>query len=102
MSFHGGLAGVALAMWIFARKRGPVRRERPRRHGDTDRTVPRRLSNFTNAELYGRVTSFLGHGISRKRRTATTSVSLRSAEGLVLGAVMLLGWRRGWLGELED
>ena len=75
MSFHGGLAGVALAMWIFARKRGiPVLDVSDR----VAMVTPiglflGRLSNFINAELYGRVTSFLGHGISRERRAATTS-----------------------------
>ena len=49
-------------------------RERPRRHGDTDRTVPR-----TAVEFHQRRTlrpchlPSLGHGISRKRRAATTS-----------------------------
>ena len=75
MSFHGGLGGVAVAMWLFARRHGV--------HvlAVSDRVAMvtpiglflGRLSNFVNAELYGRATSFLGHGVSRKRRTAAPS-----------------------------
>ena len=59
MSFHGGLGGVAVAMWLFARRHGV--------HvlAVSDRVAMvtpiglflGRLSNFVNAELYGRATS---------------------------------------------
>lgn len=58
MSFHGGLLGVLIAMWVFARKIG-------RPLGDlTDFIAPvvpiglgaGRIGNFINGELWGRVT----------------------------------------------
>lgn len=58
MSFHGGLLGVALAMWLYARKTGKAM-------GDlTDFVAPvipvglglGRIGNFINAELWGKVT----------------------------------------------
>jgi phosphatidylglycerol:prolipoprotein diacylglycerol transferase len=58
LSFHGGLAGVCLVFWLFARKhRFPVLRT-----GDAVAmaTTPGiffvRFANFINGELYGRVT----------------------------------------------
>jgi len=58
MSFHGGLLGVIIAMWLFAR--------RTRRHwlDVTDFIAPvvpiglgaGRIGNFINQELWGRVT----------------------------------------------
>lgn len=58
MSFHGGLVGVAVAMWLYAR--------RTRRHwlAVTDFLAPLvpiglgagRIGNFINQELWGRVT----------------------------------------------
>ena len=58
MSFHGGLIGVLLAMWFFARKEGRTFFEA------TDFIAPLvtiglgagRLGNFINAELWGGVT----------------------------------------------
>ena len=59
MSFHGGLIGVLIAMWFYARRRG-------KRWLDvTDFVAPLvplglaagRLGNFINGELVGRVTS---------------------------------------------
>ena len=103
MSFHGGLGGVALAMWIFARKHGlPVLAVSDR----VAMVTPiglflGRLSNFVNAELYGRVTAlpwgmvFPGSDGQPRHPSQLYEAGL---EGLVLGAVMLLGWRRGWLG----
>jgi phosphatidylglycerol:prolipoprotein diacylglycerol transferase len=58
MSFHGGLAGVLLAVWLFARRRGVP----PLRLGDlVAPAVPvglffGRIANFINGELYGRET----------------------------------------------
>jgi len=59
MSFHGGLAGAAVAGWIFARRR----KKSLLMLGDLGVSVAPvglffgRLGNFINAELYGRVTS---------------------------------------------
>lgn len=59
MSFHGGLLGVLLAMWVFARRRG-------RNFWDvTDFLAPLvplgilfgRIGNFINGELWGKPTS---------------------------------------------
>lgn len=58
MSFHGGLLGVIIAMWFFARKTGKSLVEL------TDFIAPvvpiglaaGRLGNFINGELWGRVT----------------------------------------------
>ncbi len=58
MSFHGGLAGVMLAMWLFARKLGV------RVRGIWDFAAPLtplglffgRIGNFINGELWGKPT----------------------------------------------
>jgi len=58
MSFHGGLLGVLLAMWLFGR------RHRVAFFGVTDFIAPLvpiglgagRIGNFINGELYGRIT----------------------------------------------
>ena len=58
MSFHGGLLGVTVAMWLFARNTGK------RLFDVTDFLAPLvpiglgagRLGNFINGELWGRVT----------------------------------------------
>ena len=58
MSFHGGLLGVLVALWLFARSRGKRWLE------VTDFVAPLvplglaagRLGNFINGELWGRVT----------------------------------------------
>ncbi|MCQ8185027.1 prolipoprotein diacylglyceryl transferase [Parvularcula maris] len=58
MSFHGGLLGVAVVTFLFARKRGTD----PLRIGDLLACAAPiglffgRLANFINAELYGRAT----------------------------------------------
>ncbi|AOS83661.1 prolipoprotein diacylglyceryl transferase [Chlorobaculum limnaeum] len=59
MSFHGGLIGVAIAMWLFARKQQVDFLK------TVDLFIPAlplgytfgRLGNFINGELYGRVTT---------------------------------------------
>ena len=59
MSFHGGLIGVLLAVWLYARKiKQPFLRV-------TDLLAPvvpiglgvGRIGNFINGELWGRVTT---------------------------------------------
>jgi phosphatidylglycerol---prolipoprotein diacylglyceryl transferase len=57
MSFHGGLIGMLVAIWLFARRRNIS----PLALGDIVAVVTPigllfgRLANFINAELYGRV-----------------------------------------------
>ncbi len=59
MSFHGGLIGVALALWLFTRKQNVDFLQ------TVDLFIPAlplgytfgRLGNFINGELYGRVTT---------------------------------------------
>lgn len=59
MSYHGGLIGILLAAWIYARKNGFDLRDL------ADLYIPGiplaytfgRLGNFINGELYGRITS---------------------------------------------
>ena len=58
MSFHGGLVGVMLAMWLFGRKRGKTMWQ------ITDFVAPLvplglgfgRIGNFINGELWGKPT----------------------------------------------
>ncbi|MGB1176910.1 MAG: prolipoprotein diacylglyceryl transferase family protein, partial [Candidatus Puniceispirillaceae bacterium] len=60
-----------------------------------------RLSNFINAELYGRVTDLpWGMVFPRSDGLPRHPSQLYEAglEGLALGIVMFVGWRRGWLG----
>lgn len=58
MSFHGGLAGVAIALWLFCRKRGLD----TFRVGDLVASAAPiglffgRLANFVNGELWGKPT----------------------------------------------
>lgn len=103
MAFHGGLLGVTVAMWLFARKQGASVLS------VSDRVAMvtpiglffGRLSNFINAELQGRVTDVpwamvfaKGDGMPRH----PSQLYEAGLEGLVLGMVMLFGARRGWLG----
>ena len=102
MAFHGGLAGVIIAMWLFARRRGI-----PFLHV-SDRVamvVPiglclGRISNFINAELYGRVTDlpwgmvFPGSDGMPRHPSQLYEAGL---EGLLIGLTMLYGYTRGWL-----
>lgn len=59
MSFHGGLAGVAIALWLFCRRRGLDMLK----IGDLVACVTPiglffgRLANFVNGELWGKVTT---------------------------------------------
>lgn len=63
MSYHGGISGVAIAFWLYARK------HKMKYFELTDLIIPGiplgftfgRLGNFINGELYGRVTdSWIG------------------------------------------
>ena len=101
MSFHGGLLGVTIAMWTFARRwQVPVLAVSDR----VAMVLPiglflGRLSNFINAELYGRVTDLpwgmvFPHSDSMPRHPSQLYEA--SLQGLALGLVMFVGWRRGW------
>jgi len=102
MSFHGGLLGVTMAMLLFAhRHQVPVLQISDR----VAMVAPiglflGRLSNFINAELYGRVTDLPwamifpnSDGLPRH----PSQLYEAGLEGLGIGIVMLFGARRGWL-----
>ena len=102
MSFHGGLAGVILAILWCAR----LYRLSPLAIGDEVALVAPlgllfgRLANFINGELYGRVTDhplgivFPGGGPLPRHPSQLYEAGL---EGLLLGVIMLSLWHRGWL-----
>ena len=102
MAFHGALLGVAIAVLIMAK----------RHHVPffvlTDRialVVPiglffGRLSNFINGELYGRVTAVPWAMVfpnSDGQPRHPSQLYEAGLEGLLLGVIMLMLWRRGWL-----
>ena len=102
MAFHGALLGVAIAVLIMAK----------RHHVPffvlTDRialVVPiglffGRLSNFINGELYGRVTTVPWAMVfpnSDGQPRHPSQLYEAGLEGLLLGVIMLMLWRRGWL-----
>ena len=102
MSFHGGLAGGCIAMWLCARRQGI--------HflSVTDRAAMvlpiglffGRIANFINGELFGRKTDLpWGMVFPRSFGEARHPSQLYEAglEGLLLGIVMFVGYRRGWL-----
>jgi phosphatidylglycerol---prolipoprotein diacylglyceryl transferase len=120
MSFHGGLIGVAVAGWLFCRTNTVA----PLAVADAMSMVVAiglglgRLSNFINAELWGRpsdvpwavifpgaaaqdcagpvgiVMTELGQMCARH----PSQLYQAGLEGLVMGAVLLgLAWRAGWL-----
>lgn len=61
LAFHGGLAGVAIAVWLFARKHKVSwgRVSDACVLAGTPGILAVRFANFINGELYGRVTSKL-------------------------------------------
>ncbi len=93
MSFHGGLIGVVVAIWLFARRHGIGFLE----VGDAVALVAPiglffgRLANFINAELWGRVTDvpwgviFPGGGPEPRHPSQLYEAVL---EGLVLFVVL--------------
>jgi len=113
MSFHGGFAGVIVAGVLYARKNGLSAATL----GDCFAATVAlglflgRVSNFINAELWGRPTTlpwgvvFPGNLASSCPETwvgpcARHPSQLYEAalEGLILGAIMIyLVYRRGWL-----
>ena len=102
MAFHGALLGVAIVVLIMAK-----------RHYVpffvlTDRValvVPiglffGRLSNFINGELYGRITTLPWAMVFPKsdgQPRHPSQLYEAGLEGLLLGVIMLVLWRRGWL-----
>ena len=110
MAFHGGLLGVVVASWLFA-----IRHNIPKLQlADlVAYTVPPglllgRLSNFVNAELWGRPTDlpwavvFPGNaaqdcpGVLTLCARHPSQLYEAALEGLLLGALLLwLAWRRG-------
>ena len=102
MAFHGALLGVAIAVLIMAK------RHRVPFFVLTDRialVVPiglffGRLSNFINGELYGRVTALPWAMVfpnSDGQPRHPSQLYEAGLEGLLLGVIMLMLWRRGWL-----
>ena len=102
MAFHGALLGVAIAVLIMAK------RHRVPFFVLTDRialVVPiglffGRLSNFINGELYGRVTTLPWAMVfpnSDGQPRHPSQLYEAGLEGLMLGIIMLMLWRRGWL-----
>ncbi len=101
MSFHGGLIGVLLAIFLFARSRGISGLAL----GDIVATVTPiglffgRIANFINGELYGRVSDvpwamvFPGPGAGPLPRHPSQLYEA-FAEGLVLLALMAVVSRR--------
>lgn len=101
MSFHGGLIGVIAALWLVARKL----KVQFLQVTDAVAVVAPiglflgRLTNFINAELWGRTTDvpwaivFPGGGPLPRHPSQLYEAAL---EGLVLLAVMLLAARRPW------
>ena len=102
MAFHGALIGIAVAVLLMAR----------RHHlpffALTDRialVVPiglffGRLSNFINGELYGRVTTLPWAMVfpnSDGQPRHPSQLYEAGLEGLLLGIIMFMLWRRGWL-----
>ncbi|MGB0584897.1 MAG: prolipoprotein diacylglyceryl transferase [Candidatus Puniceispirillaceae bacterium] len=102
MSFHGGLLGVIAATILTVRKtKIPVFAI-----SDLLACVSPiglffgRIANFINGELFGRITEhpigmvFPNGGPLPRHPSQLYEASL---EGLLLGVIMLMLWRRGWL-----
>ncbi|ADE40440.1 prolipoprotein diacylglyceryl transferase [Candidatus Puniceispirillum marinum] len=102
MSFHGGLIGVTLAMMLLARRHKiPVLAISDR----VSMVLPiglflGRIANFINGELWGRITDVpwamvFPHSDGAPRHPSQLYEA--GLEGLVLGLVMIMGYRKGWL-----
>ncbi|MEJ6389554.1 prolipoprotein diacylglyceryl transferase [Gymnodinialimonas ulvae] len=120
MSFHGGLAGVAISAFLFCR----MVKAPPLQIADAMSMVIGiglllgRLANFVNAELWGRasdapwavifpgtaaqdcagpvgIVEYLGATVCARHPSQLYEALL---EGAIMGALLLwLAWRRGWL-----
>lgn len=102
MSFHGGLIGVTVAMIVLARRyQIPVLAISDR----ASMVLPiglffGRIANFINGELWGRITDVpwamvFPHSDGAPRHPSQLYEA--GLEGLGLGLVMLMGYRKGWL-----
>jgi phosphatidylglycerol:prolipoprotein diacylglycerol transferase len=98
MSFHGGLIGVALALWLFTRRRGLD----TFKLGDLVATVAPiglffgRIANFINGELWGRPTDVPWAMIFPRADTQPRHPSQlyeAGLEGIVLFIILQLGLR---------
>ncbi len=110
MSFHGGLAGVILAAWIYTARQGIARLPAADliAHSVAPGLLLGRLANFINAELWGRPTdlpwavAFPGRAAQACGQAAgdicarhPSQLYEAGLEGLILGAVLLwLVWAR--------
>ena len=101
MSFHGGLIGTTLAMYFFARSRG----FNPWRMFDVVAAVAPigiglvRVTNFINAELYGRIThapwAVIFPTDPEQMPRHPSQLYEAFLEGVVLSIVMRIATRRG-------
>ena len=90
MSFHGGLAGVLIAMWLFGRKRGKTMWQ------ITDFMAPfvplglgfGRIGNFINGELWGKETSVPWGVLYGDRVLHPSQLYEALLEGFVLFAIL--------------
>lgn len=84
LAFHGGLAGVAVAIWLFCRKHriGWMRTADACALAVTPGILAVRCANFINGELFGRVTQ---KGVGWAMQFPTDDEALR-----------LLGIQNGW------
>lgn len=111
MSFHGGLAGVILAAWIYTTRQGIARLPAADliAHSVAPGLLLGRLANFINAELWGRPTDlpwavvFPGRAAQDCGQPAEAFCARHPSqlyeaglEGLLLGTLLLwLVYRRG-------
>ncbi len=100
MSFHGGMLGVAVALWLFARRR----RLPLLKLGDLVASVTPiglffgRIANFINGELWGKVTSVPWAMVFPRAPDQLprhpSQLYEAGMEGLLLFAIMQVGLRR--------
>jgi phosphatidylglycerol---prolipoprotein diacylglyceryl transferase len=100
MSFHGGLVGVAIAIWLFTRRR----KLDMLKIGDLVASVTPiglffgRIANFINGELWGKVTNVPWAMVFPRAPDQLprhpSQLYEAGMEGLLLFAIMQLGLRR--------